>query len=666
MIKGKKNLLLWLFFFAQFLWSELVLRAFASENFFGIGLLYIFLYSVVCSAVVFSFLGIFRGKKRRIIGGIVTVLTMLVYESQVVYFYIFHTYYTFFSAAANGGKFLQFFYALIDAIFKSGLYFLALMIPPAIFFVFIKKLTSKNIRLALCWLAVATAVVFHMAAYGCLFITGNEPLSPYDLYFNTSEIAMSFDRLGLAASMRLDLKRLITGFSEKTDENMDMSSIEIVTGDTLSEEVPEKINEEAPVESSEPLGDNVLEIDFDKLIEDGNSTVSELSEYFKTIEPTSKNEMTGLFEGKNLIFIVAESFSQYVIDKDLTPTLYKMQTEGMTFTNFYNPIWGVSTSDGEYVALTGLIPKSGVWSLYRSSKNELPFVLGNSLAELGYTCNAYHNNDYTYYNRNISHPNLGYNFIGCGNGLTMKNTWPRSDYDMVDITTDLFINDEPFHTYYLTVSGHLNYTFEGNAMATKNRALVADLPYSSAVKAYLSANIELDRAMELLLERLEESGKLDDTVIVITADHYPYGLKASEISELAGHDVETNFELYRNTLIVYNSATEPRTVTKSCSTLDILPTVLNLFGIEYDSRLLMGTDIFSDTDPLVLFVNRSWITGDAMYNSKTKTMTITSGLILDKDYALSISETVSKKFSVSAQILDSDYYRAVMESMEQD
>ena len=153
--------------------------------------------------------------------------------------------------------------------------------------------------------------------------------------------------------------------------------------------------------------------------------------------------------------------------------------------------------------------------------------------------------------RDLSHPDLGYVYKAVGNGLEITESWPESDLEMIDVTTGEYMNEEPFHAYYMTVSGHLEYNFQGNAMAAKNQALVEDAPYSEHVRAYLACQIELDRALELLLERLEEAGVADNTVIALTADHYPYGLTPEEQSELAGHTLEENFELYRNACILY-------------------------------------------------------------------------------------------------------------------
>ena len=170
---------------------------------------------------------------------------------------------------------------------------------------------------------------------------------------------------------------------------------------------------------------------------------------------------------------------------------------------------------------------------------------------------------------------------------------------------------------------------------------------------------ELDRALELLLERLEEAGVADNTVIALTADHYPYGLTPEEQSELAGHTLEENFELYRNACILYKKGMTPERVERPCSSLDLLPTLCNLFGLDFDSRLNMGQDVFSQAEPLVLFSNRSWLTDRASYNSQTGEVKSLTGGEISEDYAQSIKDMVNNKFTISAWILDRDYWRVL-------
>lgn len=400
-----------------------------------------------------------------------------------------------------------------------------------------------------------------------------------------------------------------------------------------------------------------MDIDFGQLMAEADDPELEnMHLYFSSREPSAKNDHTGLFEGYNLVLITAEAYSHYAVHPEVTPTLHRMTHEGVHFTDFYNPLWGVSTSDGEYVATTGLIPKTGIWSMARSGQNAMPFAMGNQLRGLGYETYAYHNHTYDYYDRDVSHPNLGYDYKGVGSGLEITPTWPGSDVEMIDITTEEILQEEPFHAYYMTVSGHLEYNFGGNFIAAKHRDAVADLPYSDAGRAYLATQIELDRALELLLERLEEAGVAERTLIVVSADHYPYGLTYEQIDDLAGHQVDRHFELHKSSLVMYAPGMRPETVDEPVSSLDIIPTISNLLGLDFDSRLLMGRDVFSDTEPLVIFSDRSFISDQGRYNSITREFTPAAGVEVPDGYRQQISDEIDRRFYYSTMILDTDYY----------
>lgn len=405
---------------------------------------------------------------------------------------------------------------------------------------------------------------------------------------------------------------------------------------------------------------NVMDIDLTARSK-GNSTIASMSAYFASTPGTPKSEYTGLFEGKNLILVCAESFNVHMIDPQITPTLYKMMTQGFYFTDFYQPAWGVSTSDGEYSFLMGNIPKAGVNSMFHSRTNLNYFTLPSALKRLGYSTYAYHNNTYTYYNRDQTHLNLGFDvWMGMGNGMEkyVKKIWPESDLEMMVGTIPLYADHQPFCAYYMTVSGHPNYNWGGNNMASLNRKTVEGLNYSEEVKAYIACNLELEKAMTYLIEELENRGILDDTVIVLCPDHYPYGLSAEGFDELAGHTLERNFEFYKNVLIIYNSATPSVKVDKPCYSIDIQPTLLNLFGCEYDSRLIMGKDILSPAEGLVIFRNYSWISEKGRYNARTSKFTPAPGVIIPDTaaYIQTMNTIVRNRTLYSAYILENNYY----------
>jgi lipoteichoic acid synthase len=159
---------------------------------------------------------------------------------------------------------------------------------------------------------------------------------------------------------------------------------------------------------------------------------------------------------------------------------------------------------------------------------------------------------------------------------------------------------------------------------------------------------------------LREAGIADKTLIAISADHYPYGLTQEEINELAGFTIDKTFELYRSKFILYVDGMEkPVIVNKPVSSLDIIPTIANLMGLDYDSRLYMGQDMFSDNQPLIIFVDRSFITERGRYSAKTKTFYWEDGFEQDDEYVKNMIKVVNAKFFYSSKILEQDYYQVV-------
>ena len=284
----------------------------------------------------------------------------------------------------------------------------------------------------------------------------------------------------------------------------------------------------------------------------------------------------------------------------------------------------------------------------------------------------FHNNTYTFYERDYTHNLMGYNhgYMGLGNGMEeyVTSQWPESDLEMVRGTyDDIYGAQEPYNVYYMSVSGHSDYSRDENDMSRLYWDEVADLDYSEPVRAYLACNIDLDRAMEYLIGRLEETGQADHTVIVISADHFPYGLdddaplgQMPYLSELYGYDVETVFQRDHNRLIVWSGSLEgkdPIVVDDPVSSLDILPTMLNLLGVEYDSRLLPGRDVFSDSDPLIFTVGYDWRTNLGTYIAATGTFTpVIDGAQVPDEYISQMNAIVGNKLSFCRVIVETDYY----------
>lgn len=692
-----------IYFISLIAYLELLYRLWIFNN-VNADYIFAFLFALSGGAFFYILTNLFPEKAGRAVINTVTFLFCFVYGVQIIYFCIFRTPLSLFSIGGAKDA-MQFWDIALETIFKNIVAVIMLFVP-LILLIMHGRLLAFGRRKPI---EMSYALLFGVASF-CLTVigitfTGDGPVSQYTLYFKEYSPELSMNKLGVMTTMRLDFERLVLG--ELTGSTIDGLTGEAVIDGANGDEENGGGDHGNPMDNPGlPAGNdagqaadndlanghgggrrkgnpantgmsgktggpdkpavavkpyNIMDIDFEALLASGEKDpLYPLHKYFSSVKPTATNRYTGMFKGCNLVMVTAEGFSPYVISPELTPTLHKMANEGFVFKNFYNPVWWVSTSDGEYVACTGLIPKGGVWSFYKSGNNYMPFVMGNQFRKLGYITKAYHNHTYTYYRRDVSHPNMGYDYKGVGNGLNVKKTWPESDLEMIEVTAGEYIGDKPFHAYYMTVSGHMNYSFGGNQMARKNRDLVEHLPYSDTSKAYIACNLELEFAMKSLMDKLEAAGVAEKTVIVISSDHYPYGLDKKYINELAGHEVEGNFELYKSTLILYKKGMEPVIVDKPCSSLDIIPTLSNLFGLEYDSRLLMGTDILSDAPALVIFSNRSWITDRAMYNSTNNTVTFFDGADKDKEYVKMVNRVVADKFKYSARILETDYYGKIL------
>lgn len=653
------------YFWGTIFFLETVFRGLCTGKIIGPGLFYSLIFSAPIAVLLYLLCTFFKPEKRYKVAIVVEAILCGMFVSQFIYFKIFRMFYSLYSMT-KGGQVFEFWQIIALKVRNNFLGVVLFLLPVALCVIFKKKITAQEQEISGKRRAGLTGMMVGLQCMAVLSlsIAGKAAYSPYDLYFKHHYPVIAAEKIGLVTTLRLDAKRSLFNLSpELSNADQDVTVVE----DGTSEEVYEVMSSNVDggeMGQSEERSYNVLNVDFDKLIsQDTSDELKEMDNYFKNVQPTAKNAYTGKYKGYNLIQITAESFSPYAIDKELTPTLYKLAHEGYQFTNFYTPLWELSTSDGEYAITMSQIPKSGTWSMKESSKNALPFSLGNQLKAAGYKTMAFHNHDFDFYDRQLSHPNLGYDYIAKGNGLEVTDTWPESDVEMIDLTTEKFTDSEPFHIYYMTVSGHMQYSFSENDMSKKNEELVKDLDLSEDARAYLASQIELDRAVEGLLERLEKAGVLDHTLIAITPDHYPYGLNNEYISELAGKTVDEAFDLYRSTFILWTPDMQPTVIDKPCSSLDVLPTLSNLMGLEYDSRFLVGKDIFSDAEPLVILYSHNFITGKGKYNAITKEFMANINADVDEAYVNEMIKVVEEKFYYSSKILDNDYYAHIFEGI---
>ena len=573
-----------------------------------------------------------------------TAVLTLLYGSQIVYHFIFGTLYSVAMVSQGGEAMTNFWRELLAAMGDHFPWLIALLVPLALR-IFLRKGLKGELRAKGRIVLLVLAVALFALTRADIRQTGTEMFSDED-YYRSREIAtnQNVQRFGLLTTIRLELTR-----HAKTEEQ--------------DYYIPEETQGENPAQEPAEVRYNVMDIDFDALnamTED--KKLLAINDYCSKVTGTNQNEYTGMLKDYNLIVMCAESFSPAAIDKELTPNLYKLTQQGIIFNNYYNTFPN-TTTDGEYALMQGLYPDAGrskaVSSLYASRNSYLPFTLGNAFqSQRGVESFGYHNYRGSYYGRSESHPNMGYTMKFAGDGMTFTTNWPASDLEMMEQSVDDYIGKEPFHAYYMTFSGHYKYDIGTNEMAKRNWDQVKDLPYSSnAIKAYLSCNIEFDKAIGYLMERLEQAGVADRTAIVIAGDHFPYGLKDSEYAELIGHDID-GFSKFKSTLIFWVGGLEKNIVVDEyCCNVDVLPTILNLWGFEYDSRLLAGTDVFSDGTHAAVLVDKSFLTDKVWFNASTGEIRYqVPESEIPEGYVENMNQLIATRFSISADILNTAYY----------
>lgn len=568
------------------------------------------------------------------------------FEVQLVYNSIFGEFMALMQMFTGAGAITNFFKQTLYGIWQAMPMVLLLLVPAVVTIV----LAAKNVFALpqLKWYrpvaALAAFVLLHCGTVAVMAAGGDGPYTVYGLYTSAGTgTEVSVHNIGLLSTTRLECKYML--FPQEGQETAEL---------TISLGVPDY--------DLDPKAYNVLDLDFEALEDStGNEALQALDRYFASEEATEKNEYTGLLEGYNLITICAESFSSRLIDPERTPTLYYLSTNGLIFENYYGT-YGSNTTNGEYTFCMGNYPdmsrSKAAASFFASQENYLPFCLGNEFLEQGYQTWAYHNYSGEYYSRRDTHPNMGYTFQSAGDGLDIEINWPSSDLEMMEASMDDYLSsDQPFHAYYMTFSGHYQYDWN-NPMSLKNKAMAENLPYSEAVQAYIACNNELEKALTYLLDRLEEAGVADKTVIILTNDHYPYGLTIDQFSELAGEEIDETFEKYRNSFICYIPGMEPTTIDTYCSTVDVLPTILNLFGLPYDSRLLAGRDILSpQAYDMAVLSDQSFVTENYGFDAATgEVVVFTEGYEVDETDLLQRQTIIQNQFQASLDVLNQDYY----------
>ena len=485
---------------------------------------------------------------------------------------------------------------------------------------------------------LAFGLIYHETLVNDNFQDDLQTTSNEDLFEYPSIPSLAINQFGVITFGLLDIKSLYvdppeTYIFEATDDNISFD-VDREFDDTLWQEVIEDEDDE---------------------------TLNMISNYLMSSTITDYNEYTGLFEGKNLIMIMMESVNEIFINPDLYPNFYKLYSGGLTFTNNYSPRNSCATGNNEFSAMTGLysIQNNCTANVYRN--NEYFTSIFNLFNESGYRTLSMHDYTEAYYYRSIIHANMGSGaYYGVEDlGIPYSNEYRNwaSDEDFFASAMDITLDgsSEPFMLWLTTVSSHQPFSLS-SIEGDKYLSITEGTNYPMDLRRYMSKLKTLDNALGILLERLETEGILDDTVIVLFGDHYPYGLSDETINQVLDYDLN-DYERERTPLVIYNSEIAHAEIDKYTSYVNLTPTIANLFNLDYDPRLYMGSDVLSDEYlNVVAFADGSWKNDLAYYNVATSEITyyVENSYTLDEIRA--INETITNKMQISSLIIENDYY----------
>lgn len=353
-------------------------------------------------------------------------------------------------------------------------------------------------------------------------------------------------------------------------------------------------------------------------------------------EETYKTKYTGKFKGKNLIFLQLEGIDDWLLNEEDMPNLYSLTKNSYNFSNHYSYYnGGGSTFNSEFAVNTGFItPLSYTQNAYTFNKNTFTYSMANLFKSEGYQVNAFHMNSAEYYSRGINYKNWGYdNYYGLKDQSYYTDNSYNLDRELIlnPVFSELmFPTNQPFVDYIITYSNHMPFTSskgvckqildlekkeaeeqtsETSKKKTKTTETTTEKIYTEEECIKIQTK-ETDYFVGLLIDRLKELDLLDDTVIVAFADHYLYTVEDQTILE--NHKDETENHLINHTpMFIYSKGLTKKNIKDITSQLDILPTVLNLFGMEYHPSYYLGKDALNPKyEGIVFFSDYSWYDGN--------------------------------------------------------
>ena len=628
----------------SFFLTEIIFKLVSDSNIFDLSTIRIFLGINILVSIITFVLSFVNGLFKKIIISLLVFLVGL-YSCLQAGFYNFLGVYMSFQTSSQLDAVIDyikdFFNSFDIAYFLTFIPFILVLI----FMIFFGKHFQQSINKKMALITSVIILVISMGSYSFTILNDAfqnkfQVISNKELFLTASNPSLVIKQYGTAGFCFLDVKAML--FPVMIEESY---TTEESTDDTSNREI------------DDTAWEAVIENETDEIL-------NSINKYFISRSITDENEYTGLFEDKNLIVIMMESVNDIFINPQYYPNFYKLLSEGWYWENNYSPRNSCATMNNEFSGMTSLysIYNTCTASTYKS--NTYYESIFNVFNNRNYVTFSAH--DYTehYYPRNEIHTNMGSSeYFGVEKlGITYSDeykNWANDDEffaEVLNIIDDKTENNERFMTWLTTVSSHQPYGYS-SVQGDKYYDMTEDTDYPSDVRRYMSKLKILDDGLGILLEGLEKRGILDDTVIVLYGDHYPYGISTKNLNTVLDYDTGEDLNAERVPFVIYNSEIESKVFSEYTTYINILPTLANLFNLDYDPRLYLGTDLLSeDYESLVVFADGSWKNELAYYNASKSSIKYYTEVELEADEVKKINDSINTKIAISNSIIKNNYF----------
>ena len=625
---------------------EILFKVIMGLNIFNWSFLRILLGTIILSNIISLFSSGLKRKYANIIVCVLLFIICILFTAQGGMYNYLGTFMSL--GTASQAHAIEYFIG--DFFTSLNPWFFSLFIIPILYilyFIFIdKKFIDKNLKykynVVRCFTVFATIITYTLY-YGTIswnFMQDKmQIVSNKELFKNPSMQNIAVSQYGLLGYEFLDIKSLLIKHEETAETFVKQHQTEVTDYSRIIDDTAWETAQET----------------------EKNTDYKTLNSYFMSKEITSKNDYTGLFKGKNLVILMIESGSNVLKDyPEYFPKFAKLYNNGWSWENAFSPRNACSTGNNEMTSLTSLYTINNTCTINTYKDNTYFEAIFNLFNNANYKTSSYH--DYTdhFYYRTIYHPNMGsqnyYDVSRLGIKLGSEyQPWP-SDVEFVEKAVPHFTNEDKYMAWLTTVSSHMTYK---NSSKTGDMYLdlYKDEDWDTAAKRYMSKLKIVDNAIGELLQELEDNGKLEDTVIMLFADHYPYGLSNDAFAQIAKYDTSSNGDTDRTPFIIYNPSLEAKKFDDYTTFVNILPTLANLFALDYDPRLYGGTDLLSDSyEGIVVFADGSWRTDKAYYDAtKSKINYIGADKYTDEEI-ISINTKVKNEMKMDNLAIKTNYF----------